>query len=309
MKVFNVIEEIAEMTPENAQAQTRDEAIKNMGKWGKKLAMAALPTSLLMLAIQKKAQAGTAPSNAAIGAVLNFALTLEYLESTFYNLGLSASNGTSSTVTQTDSNGSITSTYAATPGFITSTYLPVFTQIAKHENAHVALLLTALSGLGVTAIAKPEFDFTGGNSLSHNGSLTPTPFSNFQTFLALSQAFEDTGVRAYKGQAAALQFSTVLTTALQIHSVEARHASEVRRIRGEKGWITEADTTLPAAFASIYTGGGTANLPENNVTQGGVNVYTNSSADGVTMDAATEAFDEPLDMASVVTIADNFIIH
>jgi rubrerythrin len=53
--------------------------------------------------------------------------------------------------------------------------------------------------------------------------------------LALAQAFEDTGVRAYKGQAANLMSKPdLLTAALQIHSVEARHASEVRRLRGQK---------------------------------------------------------------------------
>jgi hypothetical protein len=169
-----------------------------------------------------------------------------------------------------------------------------------HENAHVALILTALNGLGVTPITKPDFDFTGGNSLAHTGTLSP--FTNYQTFLAMSQAFEDTGVRAYKGQAASLQFSTVLTTALQIHSVEARHASEVRRIRGEKGWITLANTTLPSTFYPVYTG-------EDNTTQDGVNAYSNSQADGVSQNAATEAFDEPLDMTSVGAIANAVIIH
>jgi hypothetical protein len=52
----------------------------------------------------------------------------------------------------------------------------------------------------------------------------------YAQFLALAQAFEDTGVRAYKGQAANLISTDLLTAALQIH-VEARHASEVRRLR------------------------------------------------------------------------------
>jgi hypothetical protein len=48
----------------------------------------------------------------------------------------------------------------------------------------------------------------------------------------LAQAFEDTGVRAYKGQAGnVMSNKTVLQAALQIHSVEARHASQVRRMR------------------------------------------------------------------------------
>jgi rubrerythrin len=60
-------------------------------------------------------------------------------------------------------------------------------------------------------------------------------FTDYQQFLALAQAFEDTGVRAYKGQAANLMSKPdLLTAALQIHSVEARHASEVRRLRGQK---------------------------------------------------------------------------
>jgi hypothetical protein len=299
MKVLNIIEEIAEMTPENIKSQTRDEAIKNMGSWGKKIAMAALPTGLMMLAFSQKAQAGTSPSNATIGQVLNFALTLEYLESTFYNLAISANNGSSNSVIQVSAAGT-GSNYQATPGFMGATDLAVFTQIQKHENAHVSLLLSALSSLGVTPVTKPDFDFTGGNSLSHSGSYSP--FTDYPTFLIMSQAFEDTGVRAYKGQAATLQFSSALVTALQIHSVEARHASEVRRIRGEKGWITQASTTLPSAFYSVYTG-------EDNITQDGVNAYVISSGDGVTSDAATESFDEPLTMNSVLAIADGVIVH
>jgi len=299
MKVLNIIEEIAEMTPENIQSQSRDEAIKNMSSWGKKLAMAALPTGLMMLAFSQRARAGTAPSNATIGQVLNFALTLEYLESTFYNLAITATTGTSTSVTQSSATGS-GSNYQATPGFIGATDLAVFTQIQKHENAHVALLLSALSSLGVAPVTKPDFDFTGGNSLGHSGTFSP--FTDYPTFLDMSQAFEDTGVRAYKGQAATLQFSAVLVTALQIHSVEARHASEVRRIRGEKGWITQANTTLPSAFYSVYTG-------EDNVTQDGVNAFVTSSGDGVTSDASTEAFDEPLTMSAVLAIADTVVIH
>jgi hypothetical protein len=56
-------------------------------------------------------------------------------------------------------------------------------------------------------------------------------FTDYQQFL---HRFEDTGVRAYKGQAANLMSKPDLLTALQIHSVEARHASEVRRLRGQK---------------------------------------------------------------------------
>ena len=75
--------------------------------------------------------------------------------------------------------------------------------------------------------------------------------------LALAQAFEDTGVRAYKGQAGALMGNdNLLTAALQIHSVEARHASEIRRLRGLQGWITldQRGPNMPSATQAVYDG-------------------------------------------------------
>lgn len=107
--------------------------------------------------------------------------------------------------------------------------------------------------LGASAVAKPTFDVTAGGTLD--------PFNDYPTFLVLSQGVEDTGVRAYKGQAAALMSdNALLTTALRTHSVEALHVSEVRRLRGQKGWIT-GNTTDPdaAAIAAVYAGGEATN--------------------------------------------------
>lgn len=134
--------------------------------------------------------------------VLNFALTLEYLEAEFYQTALSRR------------------------GLIPGRYRPVFQQIVRHEVAHVRTLSGALGG---AAIAKPQFDFTGRGQYAD-------VFDNFATFATLSQTFEDLGVAAYKGQAGNLAGTPVLTTALQIHSVEARHAAEVRRVNRSFGW-------------------------------------------------------------------------
>lgn len=197
--------------------------------------------------------------------VLNFALTLEYLEDEFYRTGLSSS------------------------GLIPSSDQAVFGQIGKHEAAHVALLRSVLGG---KAVAKPSFDFTAGGAFGD-------VFSNYQTFMALSQAFEDTGVRAYKGQAGNLQKNAkVLTTALQIHSVEARHAAQVRKMRGEKGWITgNSRGTLPAPTQPIYDG-------EGNIMQGGANL---TGLAGLGSAPITESFDEPLTKDQVLAIAKLFI--
>lgn len=200
-----------------------------------------------------------------IADVLNFALTLEYLEDEFYRTALGSS------------------------GLIPRDSRAVFEQISKHEAAHVQLLRSVL---GSRAARKPNFDFTAGGAFAD-------VFRNYQTFLAVSQAFEDTGVRAYKGQAGNLQDnSKILTTALQIHSVEARHAAQVRRLRGEKGWISGASRgTLPAPTQAVYDG-------ESNAAQGGVNI---NGLAGLSNDAITEAFDEPLTKEQVLAIAKLFI--
>ena len=99
--------------------------------------------------------------------VLNFALTLEYLESTFYNMGV------------------------GTSGLIPASDLAVFQQIQKHENEHVMYLTTAL---GAAAVAKPNFDFTA-------GGMFPDIFSNYATFQVVSKPLRDTAEEAYKGQA------------------------------------------------------------------------------------------------------------
>jgi len=188
-----------------------------------------------------------------VAEVLNFALTLEYLEAEYYNVSL------------------------ATPGFLNGEARTTIMQITKHENAHVALLKGAL---GSAAVAKPKFDLTYGGAY-------PDTFSNYRTFLTQAAGFEDTGVRAYKGQAPRLMSTPdVLTIALQIHSVEALHAAKVRYLAGQKGWITLSPPGLTYA-------------EEDKVSQGGVNLVT---ATGYSAERVSEAFDEPLTKDQILTI-------
>lgn len=163
------------------------------------------------------------------------------------------------------------------------------------------LLKAVIPQLGGTPVNKPNFDFTA------NGTF-PDVFSNYQTFLAVAQAFEDTGVRAYKGQAAnVMSNSTVLQAALNIHSVEARHASKIRLMRRVNGfsnsvkpWITGNDTGgIGAVVQPVYAG-------EENTVQAGVQI-TGIGGLSISASAASEAFDEPLDMQSVLAIASQFI--
>ena len=86
-----------------------------------------------------------------------------------------------------------------------------------------------------------------------------------------------------------------LTAALTIHSVEARHAAQVRRLRGLDGWIPTDEPTAPAAVKSTYAG-------EENLDQLGVNVGQFRGDK-----AGTAAFDEPLTRAQVLDIAGAFL--
>lgn len=262
MKALKIFDELYNTQIPDNNLSRRDAMTKGLS-FGLKAALAAIPFGLFEIN-NNKAYA-TPPPTTSVVDVLNFALTLEYLESTFYTMGL------------------------ATANLIPASDQKVMMQISKHEAAHVTLLKQTITSLMGTPVAMPSFDFTAKGAF-------PDVFSNYMTFLALSNAFEDTGVRAYKGQAANLIGSgAVLTAALDIHSVEARHASEVRRLRGLKGWITNAEANgLPAA---IYAG-------EDNTVEGGVDVTTITT---VSKASITEAFDETLTMAQVLAIAGPFI--
>ena len=240
--------------------------VKKAGSFSLKAALAALPVSMVMMPKVAKAQGNS------VVATLNFALLLEYLERDFYRMGLDSA------------------------GLIPAEHRPIFMQIYKHEAAHVEFLKAAL---GSAQGNVPVFDFTA-------GGMFPNGFTDYATFLTLSQAFEDTGVRAYKGQAGNLQAADdVLTAALQIHSVEARHASQVRRLRGMvsdmdiKGWIVKNESN--GAPQQSYQG-------EENTTHATIDLNSIPSLSEVSMEAKTEAFDEPLSRAQVLAIVKPFIV-
>lgn len=281
MNLFSIIEEIEKVDPEfNDRISPRRDAIKNMTGFGTKVAIAAIPFAFASLF--KKAYGATATTS--VNDVLNFALQLEYLESYFYNQGVASS------------------------GLIASGDVSTFTAIQTDENAHVAFLKSVL---GSAAVSMPTFDLTAKGAF-------PDVLTNYDTFLAVSNAFEDTGVRAYKGQATNLLGNqTILTAALSIHAVEARHASAVRQVRASRGvnitpWITGSasvsNDTGVAAVNANYGAGASGYPAENNITQAGIDITTLASAYGSTTpyNVACEAFDEPLDMATVLTLVGPF---
>lgn len=286
MNIFNIIEEIEKVDPElSDRLNPRRDAIKNITSFGSKVAIAALPFALGTMF--KKAYGQTSTS---VVDVLNFALTLEYLEAGFYTKG------------------------STTPGLVPAAGAAYVNKITQDENNHVSFLKTVIGQLGGTAVTAPTVDYTGGNNKG-NGPFKDV-FTNYATFLAVAQVFEDTGVRAYKGQAGNLLGNqVVLTAALSIHAVEARHASAVRYIRNNiANGSTATPTIRPWIISSSTLGNDTgvavANgnyAGEENVTQGGVNLV---SALGVSTAVASASFDEPLSKDQVLALlVGSFIVN
>ena len=283
------------------------------------IVLGSVPIALAALSRSAYGQSAIDP---AIKSVLDFALALEIFENEFYKAVL----GTSASATQNNAFATVRAAAAGVPGAVAT-----LTQIQKHEAAHVATL-QSLGATNVFSLDATKFDFTGARGAG-NG-----PFAKATTDLAflleVAQGAEDTGVRAYKGQAGNLMSNAaVLEGALRIHSVEARHAARIRRMRRavagasdtvrfsgtvRGGGAAAAGATdlgtqaamVTAAFNAIYgAGADAASAPsEANVTHAGVNVSSLTLASSFGAEAAQEAFDEPLARADVVAIVQPFFI-
>ncbi len=201
--------------------------------------------SLLMggAALAATTLAGTGVASAAIPTtigdtdILNFALNLEYLEAQYYTLateGVTADKAATSPITIASGaatpvvGGAVTvKTNPAVPFNNLSIKAYAF-ETALQERKHVNLLKNALS---TGAVQQPNIDLQN-SFVALGNALTPAvanfdPFANELYFLLGAFIFEDVGVTAYHGGAAYLS-KTNLTTALEIHAVEAYHAGLIR---------------------------------------------------------------------------------
>ncbi|OWP62656.1 dessication-associated protein [Hymenobacter amundsenii] len=257
MNILRIIEQLSEVDADVlGRFDSRRAVFKGLGNTAKKGALAAAP--VFVASLFSKAYGQTAAPS--ILEVLNYALTLELLEEDFYK--------------QMTAAGKVPA--GAPAGAIAL--------ILKHETAHVKLLSDTIRSLNGTPRTGIKF----------KTSAFP---ADYDTQLVVAQALEDTGVRAYKGQAGNLMSnSALLQVALQIHSVEARHAAHIRTMRGQTPWIPASASSLPAPLGPVYTG--STSPREDNIIQSGVNITTQLGTPYTANDAAA-SFDEVLTMAEV----------
>jgi len=143
--------------------------------------------------------------------ILNFALTLEFLEEAFYKQAVKEVK-------------------------LSKEVKPIAEQILDDESKHVDFLKEAISGAGAEPTKAPKVDF--GNA-----------FKSEKSFLKLAQTFEDTGVSAYNGAAPQIQDKKILGAAGTIVQIEGRHAALIRFLRGED--ITESAFDEPLEMEAV----------------------------------------------------------
>jgi hypothetical protein len=131
--------------------------------------------------------------------ILNFALTLEYLESDFYNV-------------------------KGKEVRLSGTARSYATMFGEQEADHVKALTTTIKALGGKPVAKPTFVF---------------PASSQSAFLTLASTLENTGVSAYNGAAPSIKSKQVLEAAGSIVQIEARHAAAINLLIGKSPTPTE----------------------------------------------------------------------
>ena len=128
--------------------------------------------------------------------LLNYALTLEYLEATMYKQAIAS-------------------------GKVSGPALTLITEFGGHEQAHVDALNATIPKLGGTPVmARQSYNFPA--------------WTDQTSILTFISKIEDTGVGAYLGQVGSITSGDVLGAAASIYAVEALHAAAIRTFMGNE---------------------------------------------------------------------------
>ena len=125
--------------------------------------------------------------------IVNFALTLEYVEADFYDEVVDG-------------------------GLLSGRAGEVVKEIRENEHEHVKALEALARKIDGKPAERPQTQFP----------LEGGP----RAVLSLAARLEATGAAAYLGQADLIENREVLAAALSIHSIEARHSAELNRLLG-----------------------------------------------------------------------------
>lgn len=192
-----------------------------------KLALLAATVAALPVSDIEERQVSNAkkPKTQAItdAQILNYALTLEHLEDTFYKQGLQ----------------NFTQAQFAAAGY-DATFYKNLQEISSDEATHVSFLTSALSGAGASPVAACTYNFG---------------VTSVQSFIATANLLEGVGVSAYLGAAQNITNKAYLTAAGAILTVEARHSAYLRASETPEGTLSPFPSPFdtPLDFDEVYS--------------------------------------------------------
>lgn len=152
----------------------------------------ATTTTSASTAAASRSDPGVADFGKGDVGILNYALTLEYLEAAFY-------------------------ADVVRSGLFKGSDLATIRKFGKTEDEHVEALKGFVRNAGAKPAPKPKTEF---------------PLNNAKAVLELAGTVENLGAAAYLGQAPYIKSRSVLAAALSIHSVEGRHAAALNTLLG-----------------------------------------------------------------------------
>ncbi|MBS1772758.1 MAG: ferritin-like domain-containing protein [Bacteroidetes bacterium] len=266
MKIKNIIKGIENLEPA-AFEQTEDRR-SILKSFGAKIAAAAIPVIALS---SKKSSAKTTD---VLAESIVFALGITLMQEKFYLLA--------------------TTQNVPWPPEVEANIKKIY----KDKQAQNKYWTDVLVATGNTVPAPLSYNFALHNQLND-------VFTNYSSFLLVAQVLEDVGVRMYGTAVLGLVTNKALRgDAINMRSANARHAAHIRLLRRNAGvdmmpWITgnNANTVIGEVIKG-YQG-------EDNTMQGIYNI-TNLNGAKISFNAATEAFDEPMEKAEAELFIQGF---
>jgi rubrerythrin len=201
-----------------------------------------------LLAVPSVAKAHNPPDPPTDIDILNYALTLEHLEATFYNQGLAKFDNNDFTRYFKDNRRYSRQGIEELEG---EEVRLEFAAIREHENIHVKTLQSVIRSLGGKPVPRCKYNFK------------ETAFTSLGKFLDVARLLENTGVTAYDGAIAHIEAAPLLTASATIATVEARHASYVNLITGFQPFPSAFDEAVaPQKICNTVDAGFIVKCPE-----------------------------------------------